>query len=143
MVGAVRAALPCLLLPAALAFGCAPEIGDPCTTSVDCSVQGERECDLTQPGGYCTVRSCDPDGCPDETICVQWRPEPPRSAESWCMQRCEDDGDCRVAEGYACVRPDDPRLRDGTGAPLTRILDLSADRAEARFCAEVALPSMP
>ncbi len=142
MVARVRLASP-WLLPALLLAACAPEIGDPCTTSVDCSVQGERECDLTQPGGYCTVRHCDPDGCPDGTLCVQWRPEPPRSAESWCMQPCESDADCRASEGYACVRPDDPRLRDASGVPLARIRDFSPERANSRFCAALTLPSAP
>ena len=71
--------LPRLLVPvfvvalAALSFGCAPQIGDECETSVDCSQGGERLCDITQPGGYCTVFNCEPNSCPeDESLCVQF-----------------------------------------------------------------------
>ena len=120
-----------------LGAGCAPQVGDPCSTAIDCSAQAQRECDLTQPGGYCTLRGCDPDGCPDGALCVQWRPQPPRSAENWCMQRCEADSDCRTDEGYRCVAPDDPRLADAGGRPLARIVDLSPSRASGRFCAAV------
>ena len=31
------------------AAACAPEIGDDCASSVDCSPQGDRLCDVTQP----------------------------------------------------------------------------------------------
>ena len=42
------------------------EIGDECTTSVDCSPEGDRMCDIAQRGGYCTIRDCTPDSCPDD-----------------------------------------------------------------------------
>src|SRR5258705_13828561 len=57
-------------IAASLAVGCSPKIGDKCSVSTDCSVQGDRLCDPTQPGGYCTVFNCEPDRCPDESVCV-------------------------------------------------------------------------
>ena len=42
-----------------LASACGRDIGDECQTSVDCDPNGTRACDLSQPGGYCTVLGCD------------------------------------------------------------------------------------
>src|SRR5690242_18467125 len=49
-----------------VATGCKPKIGDECKTSTDCSVTGDRLCDITQPSGYCTIFNCEePGSCPD------------------------------------------------------------------------------
>ncbi|MEM9492710.1 MAG: hypothetical protein AAGC55_26415, partial [Myxococcota bacterium] len=56
----------------ALGAGCGTEIGDECTLSTDCSSAGDRICATDLPGGYCTVRGCDFDTCPDESICVRF-----------------------------------------------------------------------
>ncbi len=98
---------------------CTPEIGDECSTSVDCSQQGDRLCDITQPNGYCTVFNCEPDTCPeDDGVCVAFSYELDpvckelddgrwsRFERTFCMKQCEDDGDCR--SGYTCM---DPRER--------------------------------
>jgi hypothetical protein len=93
------------------ALACTPSIGDKCTTSTNCSIRGDRLCDTSQPGGYCTVFNCEPGTCPEEAQCVafnrvldpvctdprQW----PRFERTFCMKRCEDNGDCRG--GYACI----------------------------------------
>jgi hypothetical protein len=92
----------------ALASGCAPKIGDKCTVSTDCSVSGDRLCDSTQPGGYCTVFNCEPNACPDDSLCVAFN-EPTCSSpaqsvrfeRTFCMATCESDGDCRA--GYKCL----------------------------------------
>lgn len=104
-----KAILLCLLLSS-----CAPEIGDSCTNSNDCSASGDRLCDTTQPGGYCTIFNCDPTSCPgDESICVQFGsvlstvgqcPDPQRpspQSRTFCMRTCSDSGDCR--SGYRCT----------------------------------------
>jgi hypothetical protein len=101
----VRAVL--VLLP--LAAGCAAEIGDECTTSVDCSPDGDRVCDLSQHGGYCTVEDCTPDSCPDEALCVEFAWEQPRLARRYCMAACDTGSDCR--DGYRCVSPADQAAR--------------------------------
>ncbi len=93
------------------ALGCSPQIGDKCTTSTDCSLRGDRQCDSTQPDGYCTVFNCEPDTCPEEAQCVAFNEtldpsctDPrqfPRFMRTFCLRRCESDGDCRG--GYVCA----------------------------------------
>jgi hypothetical protein len=75
----VRAAMFALV---ALA-GCKAKIGDPCTRSTDCSIQGDRLCDLSHrvngdgvvaPNtgkGECTIEGCGADSCPKEAECVK------------------------------------------------------------------------
>jgi hypothetical protein len=94
--------------------GCRPSIGDPCETSLDCSQQGDRLCDASQLEGYCTIFNCEPDKCPDETICIgfgeqldpkcsNFDPRWPRFERSFCMKPCDDNSDCR--DGYECQTP--------------------------------------
>lgn len=98
----------CLFAIAGLG-GCKPKIGDSCTTSTDCSVNGDRLCDTSQPDGYCTVFNCEPDSCPEgEAICVAFddmvcgMPDPRRRfARTFCMAVCDDNSDCR--SGYQCI----------------------------------------
>ncbi|MEZ4308257.1 MAG: hypothetical protein R3F14_09460 [Polyangiaceae bacterium] len=105
-----------LLSVAALALasvGCLPKIGDDCVSSLDCSQRGERLCDGTQPGGYCTIFGCEPDGCPDDASCVAFNHvldpacgstndgEDPRFERTYCVLPCNEKSDCR--DGYDCV----------------------------------------
>ncbi|WP_437286988.1 hypothetical protein [Sorangium sp. So ce406] len=97
-----------------LLAGCGPQIGDECTTSLDC-VQQEQAlfCDTTQPGGYCTIFNCEPNGCFGSSVCVAFNPvldqacgalenaRWPRFERTFCMATCDEDEDCRG--GYACV----------------------------------------
>src|ERR1051325_10082857 len=56
-----------------LGGGCKPKIGDDCKISTDCSAAGDRLCDITAPGGYCTMFNCEPGTCPDdESLCVEF-----------------------------------------------------------------------
>lgn len=57
-----------------LTAACGDEIGDECAISTDCAPTGDRICDTTSPGGYCTVRGCDVGTCPDEAVCVRFFP---------------------------------------------------------------------
>lgn len=101
--------LVAVLALAAVAVGCKPKIGDSCSISTDCSINGDRLCDTTQPGGYCTMFNCEPGTCPiDEAVCVAFYDticqDPratPRFERTFCMARCDDDSDCRG--GYACI----------------------------------------
>jgi hypothetical protein len=106
----------------ALAIGCKPKIGDDCQLSTDCSAQADRLCDITAPGGYCTVFNCEPGNCPeDESLCVQFgsqrspieqcRDEQSTSpyARAFCMATCEENSDCRA--GYECARLTDAANR--------------------------------
>lgn len=105
--------LPLLLLALVALSGCQPEIGDSCDVDSDCSQSGERICDSTQPGGYCTIFGCDPSSCPeDESVCVAFgnTPSVVSGCESsngvspyvrnFCMKKCSGNGDCRT--GYVC-----------------------------------------
>ena len=118
---------------------CTPAVGDSCNDSSDCSVTGDRICDVAQPGGYCTVLNCQPDTCPRGSVCVEWRGTPDRTAVSYCMDACgrrqrPDQGDCR--NGYTCRWLDDPndRLFGPDGEPLARITDLVNDRDQFPIC---------
>lgn len=131
--------LACLALTL---IGCAPKIGDKCHTSGDCSLGGQRICDTAQPGGYCTVQGCDPDSCPSGAVCVEWRYDPPRTAETWCMRACKSDSGCR--SGYRCVATTDPALRSLIDcAPLARIIDLNEKLRNAKFCAATGSENIP
>jgi hypothetical protein len=94
------------------ASGCSPDIGASCTTSLNCSQMGDRVCDTTMPGGYCTVFSCEADSCPSEAACVAYRqwtsavpacqsPNDDRMIRTFCMLRCSKNSDCR--SGYVCA----------------------------------------
>lgn len=54
--------------------GCSAKIGDSCEFNVDCSPQGERLCDLSSPGGYCTIENCTAEVCPEESHCIAFYP---------------------------------------------------------------------
>ncbi len=135
-----------LLLAGFAVAGCNEHIGDSCSNSTDCSVTGGRQCDLAQPGGYCTVFACDPDTCP-EGACVEWRFIPSRTAETWCMKTCDNTGNCRLE--YSCVFPDeittsgelDPEVP--VEDRVARIIDLESRKAEAKICVALVSASNP
>ncbi len=123
--------------------GCNDHIGDGCGSSVDCSVTGERQCDLSQPGGYCTIFSCDADTCP-EGACVEWRFIPSRTADTWCMKTCDNDESCGRRE-YSCVFPANITQSGDLSADVlpvdervARIIDLNLYKAEAKICVALA-----
>lgn len=103
--------LPWLL--ALVLLGCTPEIGDECVIATDCSSRGDRICDTAQPGGYCTLRDCVGNSCPDEAACVLFSGTVPgcsyddraisRAGRTFCLSWCDSDGDCRA--GYQCADP--------------------------------------
>lgn len=105
-----------VLLAALGAVGCKPEIGDDCQVSTDCSNIGDRLCDTTQPGGYCTIFNCEPGTCPEEAICIAFKtdisqscPDPQggvRYQRTFCMRSCEEEDDCRG--GYDCIDMNNP-----------------------------------
>lgn len=63
-----------LLLVLALAAACGKEIGDECSSSLDCGdgTDPARICDQESPGGYCTEVGCDWNTCPEEAVCVRF-----------------------------------------------------------------------
>ncbi len=100
---------------------CRPEIGDKCQVSTDCSVRGDRLCDTSQPGGYCTQFNCRANSCPDQAGCVLFNASIPgcgyddrsgpfgsRVARGSCIARCTSNSDCRAEDGYVCADPRKP-----------------------------------
>lgn len=118
MRAAMMLAAAVLLLAGA---GCQPLIGDDCTTNIDCSEDGDRYCDRSQPNGYCTIVDCEANSCPSEAICVQFFDDV--HARSYCLRKCDKDSVCR--KSYECTEPiegvsvvlDDPFERKGYCAP--------------------------
>ena len=70
----MRALMKVLLVLAvfAAAIGCGKEIGDACIVSSDCSPNGDRQCDISQHEGYCTIQGCDYATCPSEAACIRF-----------------------------------------------------------------------
>jgi hypothetical protein len=110
---------------------CQPQIGDSCSNASDCSVQDQRTCDTTFPGGYCTELGCGADDCPSEAACIGFQSvvsvaaecaslqSRPRLQRSVCMLSCDKNSDCR--DNYVCV---DMSVRNPWGAV---VLDRSAN----------------
>jgi hypothetical protein len=129
---AARALAWSTLFVAALSLGaCKRDIGDDCKNSLDCSQESERLCDISQPGGYCTIEGCDERTCPSASACVRFFPRlelltkpcsagcdstelclpdgkgggvcaPRMSERRFCVHSCSDNSDCRG--GYDCVQ---------------------------------------
>lgn len=118
--------MPFVILLGLFTPSCGKQIGDECVTNIDCNQDGTWDCDLSQPGGYCTVAGCDEASCPEKSVCIrffayQYSSTPcqtdldcgadflclpdglcvPRTSERrFCERTCGDDGDCR--SGYVC-----------------------------------------
>jgi hypothetical protein len=146
-----------VIVLALFAIGCSKEIGDECVVSSDCDPNGERLCDSSSVGGYCTIQGCDVDTCPDEALCVRFFTGSfvnkqctqqsecsldelcslsgtcvPRSSETrFCMRKCDDDSDCR--DGYEC-RDENLMIVHG-GEPIVRAGEPLNDH---KFCASGA-----
>ena len=84
--GARASVTPPLLLALAAVLaaapGCSRRIGNGCKLSIDCSLRGERICDLSylvdengfedpDGKGECIIEGCTADSCPNEAVCVQ------------------------------------------------------------------------
>ncbi|MCS6912890.1 MAG: hypothetical protein RMK29_05230 [Myxococcales bacterium] len=102
----VAVLLGCLCAPA-----CSRVIGDACTQNVDCSIAGDRFCDIASPDGYCTIEGCDHDTCPDGAVCVRFftlmRGAPgcdPRTARLLRADCPPNDASCcRPGDGLCCA----------------------------------------
>jgi hypothetical protein len=149
--------LATLALAAVSAVACGKQIGDSCNTNIDCSLNADRQCDLSQIGGYCTIPQCTPDSCPSEAMCIEFESAVPRLSRRYCVKHCSQDSDCRG--GYYCaglhssatpiVGPHEPCPDPGndtqtsTASTCARLVDLlSADggRPSVGYC--VQMPTM-
>lgn len=127
-----RAAISFVLL--SLCTACAPRLGDGCENNVDCSVTGGRQCDTSQPGGYCTIANCTSATCGDEGVCVRFRPDEPRLSADWCMASCEDTGDCG-RDAYVCKSAAQLNPTDAEGNPTgKRIAEVLGGKGGGKFC---------
>jgi hypothetical protein len=101
--------------------GCGDKIGDSCTTNTDCQSDGTRICDLSQPGGYCTVDGCDEDSCPSESICVRF------FDQKFATTSCSDQP-CPSANEVCLLTQE-----SANAAPVKRCVPAASER---RYCAE-------
>ncbi len=115
------------------AAACAPRLGDGCDTNVDCSVSGDRDCDTTQPGGYCTIANCTAGSCGDEGRCVRFRPDEPRLSADWCMAKCSDTGDCD-RDAYVCRSAKQLNDEAQEKGERYRIAEVLERRKSGKFC---------
>jgi hypothetical protein len=83
--GAGRAVL---LAVALSAIACSQQIGASCQTASDCNPNGGRICDISQPGGYCTILGCNETSCPSEATCIRYFPV--QFLTKPCNPSCED-----------------------------------------------------
>lgn len=114
--------------------GCKPKIGDACTIASDCSSAGDRLCDTTQPGGYCTAFNCAPGTCPQEAMCVAFEDatcfhgeaDLARLRRTFCMATCSTSSDCRV--GYLCedIRTSESRIPHEDNLSRTKVCLVAA-----------------
>ena len=78
--------------------GCGAKIGKSCTQNVDCSPLGDRFCDVSAPGGYCTIEGCDDTSCPSESVCVRFlEPDPSRTCDVYTQAT-----DCGASDVCLC-----------------------------------------
>lgn len=140
----------------ALAFAsamvaCKPQIGNHCATSTDCSQTGDRLCDISQPGGYCTIFNCEPRGsnastkCPDEAACISFgtSASPLMGCQndlgstayqrSFCMKKCKHKSDCR--DGYVC--------RDLASDPRYQAVDVDGPTKVCTVDSPAPAPTLP
>jgi hypothetical protein len=147
-----RAFLAVVLAVALSAAACGRQIGDDCQTAVDCDPSGTRICDLSQPGGYCTILGCNETTCPSEATCV--RNFPAQFLTTPCNPFCEDracgTGDGGSDAGCPLVCPlNSPPGSPADSCPNGPTNDCTADEicldeglcaprsSEMRFCAKV------
>ena len=111
------AAILTVVLATVAAAGCGDEIGDSCSISGECSPRGDRFCDTTQPGGYCTIVGCDFGTCPEEAVCVRFFPvgnttlpcDPGREDLPGGLDDCTFDEICTLG-GYCAPRNSEIRF---------------------------------
>ncbi len=110
-----------------LPAGCGVPVGAPCAAGVACVGGGTCVTTLAGqawPGGYCTVPA-------DDGACAG--PGTPALA-GVALLPCEDDDDCRLADGYRCVEDAQGLRGCQPGAPTALVLDPAF--ALAPLCAE-------
>jgi hypothetical protein len=127
----VKRSGPVFFLAIALLLGavgaCGHDIGDDCKSSVDCDPNGTRSCDLSQPGGYCTIVGCAATTCPSGATCIRLFPE--QFLTTQCDPATED-------QDQHCTNIKDPT----TCGPVQRTDNCTADEIclDAGVCAKMS-----
>jgi hypothetical protein len=86
-----------------LVSGCGHNIGDNCSTNVDCQPDGTRFCDTSAINGYCTIDGCDDGTCPDEAVCIRFLTQVPDEPCSYDAAHPNSRSDCpRVDDRCVC-----------------------------------------
>ena len=126
-----------LLILAIFAGACGKEIGDECIIAADCSPNGDRQCDSSSKGGYCTVAGCDLNTCPSEATCIRFftgnfsnRPCDP-AAEDRTEDKCSLDELCSLV-GKCVPRSSEVRF-------CMRTCESSSDCRDGYECRDVDL----
>ena len=98
-------------------FACTRQIGDACKSSIDCSQESDRTCDIAEPEGYCTIEGCDERSCPSGSACVRFFP------------RLFVDKPCTIDEVPGVCAPDELCIPARSGPSCAPRL------SERRYCA--------
>jgi hypothetical protein len=93
-------------------------IGARCTNDAACGDGDAFHCATDHPGGYCEIACRGDRDCPRDAVCVGGG----FLSKGDCHRRCgatasAASGECRVAEGYACVAAGDAASHDYCDPP--------------------------
>jgi hypothetical protein len=119
--------------------GCRAKIGDACQRSTDCSIRGDRGCDLSHRvnsagvetpngNGECTIEGCGADSCPKEAECVKVY------GSDFLTVACDPEREDRAVqgEGEGCVEGVCPPRDDCDPLEVCLPEGLCADEITAR-----------
>ena len=99
----------------ALSAGCSPAIGDDCSSSVDCSVDGDRVCDQSQPGATAPFKAATLARAPKNQSALNGKdstaPRKPGACSSAQVLRLPNRRRVRLRRRH------DPRLLSAEGEP--------------------------
>ena len=137
----IRARAGSSLAVALSGAACKRQIGDDCKTAADCDPNGTRACDLSQPGGYCTIQGCDettcpergdlhpllPDEVPDQGLQPRLRGSGP-VVDAGCQDAGQDGGSDAGGGDGGDRGWSDKRLRGRRDLPRVRALRAALDR---------------
>ncbi len=128
-------ALPALLWSVLSFAGCTAQIGGACGTNVDCSPLGDRFCDLSSPGGYCTIEGCNDTSCPNNSVCIRFFTLQRGSAtcDSTKVPRSDCNGapDCCTPGTAGCCRLSEQCLCDDAACAQAFC---ASETSEHRWC---------
>lgn len=115
----------CFLFALALS-ACGKKIGIKCTQNIDCDPLGTRFCDVSSPGGYCTIEGCEEDTCPDESVCVRFYTQDRSQACTFLPELPNSQSDCGPDERCVCD--------ESTGSDCVALAHCAPESSERRWC---------